>query len=365
MGQGVEVFTAETKRGRLAIAEVMHLSYITEIDRVPPPWARVLVLDDVPFSFILVDPDRQMEHPRGDLRYAFICDVATREDRRGEGHFRRIMEHTFSSLHAAGIPLVITHGRHQLYRRFGFDVFTHHCGIFVTPQQIEGILGAQAPGEVNHLLVVEDRQAVQDDLLLITEVKATTPSECKAALQSAAALARKRGKARILFEHPPAPSYGSRYPIYLSLETPFTALARACGAQVCIQGADPESGSIPDADWIKVLDTAAFLREALLGLGESRQSLPVGTICFDTDAGAATIESTGEGAVVSEEIRPDAVRVRWPSSALSQLVTGYQPARVLNVIHNTSLPAETMILLETLFPRRWRLSRNESWAFKA
>jgi GNAT superfamily N-acetyltransferase len=364
MGQGLEVFTAETKRGRLAIAEVMHLSYITEIDRVPPPWARVLVVDDVPVSFILVDPDRQMEHSGGDLRYAFICDVATREDRRGEGHFRWVMEHTFSSLHAAGIPLVITHGRHQLYRRFGFDVFTHHCGIFVTPQQIEGKLGAQASGEVHHLLVVEERRAVQDDLLLVTEVKAVTLSDCKAALQAAAALARKRGKARILFEHPPAPSYGSRYPIYSSLETPFTALARACGAQVCVQGADPEAGSIPDADWIKVLDTATFLREALRELGESRQFLPVGTICFDTDAGVATIESTGEGVVVSEEIMPGAARVGWPSSALAQLVTGYQPVEVLSVIHNMPLPAETMALLGILFPQRWRLSRNESWTFK-
>jgi hypothetical protein len=176
-------------------------------------------------------------------------------------------------------------------------------------------------------------------------------------------MARQRGKTRILFEHPPAPSYGSRYPIYLSLETPFTALARACGAQVCVQDADPESGLIPDADWIKVLDTAVFLREALRSLGESRQSLPVGTICFDTDAGVATIESTGKGVMVAGEITPGAIRVRWPSSALAQLVTGYQPTEILSVIHNTPLPAETMILLEMLFPKRWRLSRNESWTF--
>lgn len=365
MGQDVEVFTAETAQGRLAITEVMRRSYAAEMDSVPPPWARVLVVDGVPISFILVDPDRQMEHPGGDLRYAFICDVATREDRRGEGHFRQIMEHTFSSLHAAGIPLVITHGRYQLYRRFGFDVFTHHCGIFATPGQIEGKLGAQALGKEGHPLVVEERQAVQDDLLLVTVVKATSLSECKAALQAAAALARNRGKARILFEHPPALSYGSRYPIYPSLETPFTALARACGAQVCVQGADPENGPIPDADWIKVLDTATFLREALRGLGESRQSLPVGTICFDTDTGAATIESTSEGVMVSGEIKLDATRTKWPSSAIAQLVTGYQPVEVLSVIHNTPLPAETMALLGILFPRRWRLSRNEGWTFKS
>jgi len=363
MIQNTEVLTAETERGRLAIGEVMHRSYVADIQSVPALWARALAVNDVPVSFILVDPDRWIDHPGGDLRYAFICDVATREDRRQEGHFRWIMEHTFSSLRAVGMPLVVTHGRHQLYRRFGFDVFTHHCGIFVTPEQIEKKLGAL--GEASHPLVVEERQAVQDDLLLVTDVRAATLSESRAALQAAAALARKRSKARILFEHPPAPSYGSRYPIYASLENPFTALARACGAQVCVQGADPEAGAIPDADWIKVLDTATFLREVLRGLAESRQSLPMGTVCFETDAGAATIESTGAGVMVARETTSDAVRVEWPSSTLAQLVTGYQPAEVLSVIHNTPLPAETMAFLGTLFPQKWRLSRNESWTFKS
>ena len=359
------VLTAETERGRLAITEVMQRSYVADIQSVPALWARALVVDDVPVSFILVDPDRQMEHPYGDLRYAFICDVATREDRRGEGNFRRIMEHTFSSLRAAGPLMVVTHGRYQLYRRFGFDVFTHHCGIFATPEQIERGLGVQVYEGTDSLLVVEERQAVMEDLLLVTDVKATTLTESRAALQAAAALARRRGKARILFEHPPAPSYGSRYPIYSSLETPFTALARACGAQVCVQGADPEAGSIPDADWIKVLDAVTLLREALQALRDSPKVLPVETICFDTDAGAATIENVGGDVTVSDGVKPDAVRVEWPFSALAQLVTGYQPAEVLSVIHNTPLPAETMAFLGTLFPQGWRLSRNESWTFKS
>jgi len=365
MVQNTEVLTAETARGRLTITEVMQRSYVADIQSVPARWARGLIVDNVPVSFILVDPNRCMEYPGGDLRYAFICDVATREDRRGEGHFRRVMEDTFSSLRAAGLSLVVAHGRYQLYRRFGFNVFTHHCGIFATPGQVERELGTQALGEADHLLVVNERQAIQDDLLLVTDVKATTLSESRAALQAAAAVARRRGKARILFEHPPAPSYGSRYPIYSSLETPFTALARACGAQVCVQGADPEAGSIPDADWIKVLDAAALLREALRGLGDSPQALPVETICFDTDAGATTIESVGGDVTVSDGVKPDAVRVKWPSSALAQLVTGYQPAEVLSVICNASLPAETVAFLGTLFPRRWRLSRNESWTFKS
>jgi hypothetical protein len=114
----------------------------------------------------------------------------------GEGHFRRIVEHTFASLRAFGIPLVITHGRYQLYRRFGFEVFTHHCGIFTTPEQIERELGGQAPEGAEQLLVVDEGKYTQDNLFLVTDVRATTFAESSSALQAAAALARRRGGLR-------------------------------------------------------------------------------------------------------------------------------------------------------------------------
>jgi predicted N-acetyltransferase YhbS len=359
------ILTAETEQGHRAIAEVMQQSYVADVDTVPAAWARVLIVDDEPVSFIVVDPDRRMEYPGEDLCYAFICDVATRQDRRGEGHFRYIMAHTFSSLRAAGIPLVITHGRYQLYRRFGFDVFTHHCGIFTTADQIEARLGTQVPERANHLVVIDEGGHTMEDLLLVTDVKATTFVESRIALQAVAAEARRRRKSRILFEYPPAPSYGSRYPIYPSLETSFSALARTCGARFCVQGADPERGSIPDADWIKVLDGAAFLRAALNGLVDSGGSLPGGVVGFDTGAGTATIESSDRGMKVTEGVGPEAVPVAWPSSALAQLVTGYRSANVLSAIHNTTLPTEIGDLLEALFPQRWRFSRNESWTYRS
>ena len=360
-----EILTAETERGRRAIEEVMRRSYVADIDSGPAAWARVLIVDDEPVSFIVVNPDRWMEYPGQDLRYAFICDVATREDRRGEGYFRYIMAHTFSSLRAAGIPLVITHGRYQLYRRFGFDVFTHHSGIFTRADQIEARLGIQVPEGVDHLVAIDESGYTLEDLLLVTDVRATTFVESRIALQVAAAEARKRQKNRILFEYPPAPSYGSPYPIYASVETPFSVLARTCGAQVCLQGADPERGSIPDADWIKVLDGAAFLRAALSGLADSSGSLPDGVVGLDTDAGAATIESGDRGVQVTEGLSPEAVRVAWPSSALAQLVTGYRSASVLSAIYNTTLSTEIGDLLEALFPKRWRFSRNESWTYRS
>jgi predicted N-acetyltransferase YhbS len=363
--KGKAVLTAETERGRRAIAQVMQRSYVADIDAVPAAWTRVLVVDDEPVSFIIVDPDRRMEYSGEDLRYAFICDVATREDRRGEGHFRYIMAHTFSSLRAAGIPLVVTHGRYQLYRRFGFDVFTHHCGIFTTPDRIEAWLGTQVPERANHLVVIDEAGYTLEDLLLVTDVKATTFVESRVALRAAAAEARERQKSRILFEHPPAPSYGSRYPTYPSIETPFSALARTCGAQICVQGADPERGSVPDADWIKVLDVAVFLRAALSGVVDSSGSLPNGVVGFDTDAGAATVESDDRGVQLTEGLSPEAVRVAWPSSALAQLVTGYRSADVLSAIHNTAFPTGIRNLLEVLFPQRWRFSRNESWTYRS
>jgi len=363
MARRIEYLTADAEEGRRAIEEVIQHPRAADVGSVPPQWAHVRVVDDVPVSFILVDPDRQIEFPTGDLRYAFVCEVATREDRRREGHFRGIMEHTFSALRAAGIPLLILHGRYPLYRQFGFEVFTHHCGIFATPELIERKLGTRVGHDAKNLLTIEDRDSFLDDLLVVTDVRTTSVSACKAALQAAAAIARERSKSRILFENPPAPSYGSRYPIHASPETPLTAVARACGAQVCLQGADPESGSIPDADWIKVLDAPAFVREPL-ECQDVPAALPEGTVCLETDAGVVTIESSGEGVVVSSAIRPGASVVDCPSSLLAQLVTRYQTGEVLGAIRDVDIPADGLALLQTLFPQRWSFSRNESWMYR-
>jgi len=360
----IEYLTAETEPGRLALQEVMEHSYRADIAEVPAQWALARVVDGVPVSFILVDPDRQMSFSGGDVRYGFICDVATREDRRREGHFRGIMEHVFASLRALGIPLVLTHGRYPLYRRFGFDVFTHHSGISVTPEQIEHTLGTQAPEDARQRLTTSDSKYLHDDLLLVEDTRARTIPECRAALQAAAAIARERGKARILFEHPAAPSYGSHYPIYDSLETSLTSLARTCGAQICSQGADPEGDPVPDADWIKVLDAAGLVRDVLDLLDESKLILPEVTVCLNTDAGTVSIESSEYGVFVSDEMESGTTAVDWPSSALAQLATGYRDAQTLCEIHDISLPVESFLLLHELFPRQWRLSRNESWTYK-
>ena len=377
MNGKIELLSAETERGVAAIEEVMAHSYSDDIGTVPPKWALARVVDDVPVSFILVDPARQMEYPAGDLRYAFIAGVATREDRRGEGHFRGIMQAAFARLRKAGIPLVITHGRCQLYRRFGFDVFTHHCGIFINPEQIERHLGAEVQSaeaesrafDASHreggerLIEVFDERYVLPELLLVSDVRAKTPGDSRQALLAAAALARQRGKVRILFEHPAAPSYGRRYPIYSTLDTPFSALARACGAEVRVQGGDPESGPVPDADWVKVLDTPLLLAEVLRC--QPPREAPSGAVCLENDAGSVTIDCAGGSVKVLAGAAAGVPVVEWPVPALAQLATGYQSPAILATERGLSAPAEALALLGALFPRRWRLSRNESWTYKA
>ncbi len=365
MMRAVDYLTAETERGRQAILEVMQRSYADDIDHVPPQWTVARLVDGTPVSWIQVDPARRMEMPGGDLPYAFILNVATREDRRREGHFRAIMDYTFRCLRGAAVPVVVTHGRYALYRRFGFEVFTHHCGIFVTPESIERKLGSQVPEGARDLLVVEEHRGLRPGLLLISEVRARTLEECRAAVLMAAVVAREHGKTHILFEHPPAPSYGSSYPLYDSPESLFTSLACACGAEVRIQGADPEGGTVPDADWIKVLDAAGFVSEAVQTLVGLAPELPGAAVSFDTDAGAVTIRHHDDRTKISSEIERVAHVVRWPSAALAQLVTRYQSAEVLAAIHDTAVAPEALALLSVLFPPRWRFSRNESWTFSS
>jgi len=353
------IVTAETDEGRHAIEEVMAHSYRTNIEGVPPAWARALVVDGVPVSFMRVDPDDAIALPGGKLRAAFLCDAATREDRRGEGHFRTLMERMFSDLRAARIPAVTTHGSCALYRRFSFHVCTHHCGIFVTADSIEQRLGP-ACGAGERLLEVDDHPQFVSDLLVVSEVRAWTYAEAKAALLAAAGLARERGKARILFEHPRAD-----HTLHPSLETPFTELARVCGARVTVTSADPEGRRVDHADWYKVLDTYQFLASVLPLRPVQEGALPGVAVAFQTEVGTATIRGTEQGTSVTPAAAPRAWRICWPASAVCQLALGHTSAAALAEIHDTPLPRDPLALLDTLFPRWWRLSRNEEWVFTA
>jgi hypothetical protein len=365
MSEAIEYVTAETERGRQAILAAMEHSYSADLDNVPEPWTVARLVNSVPVAWIQVDPDRRIDFPGACMRYGFIMNVATHREIRRKGHFRGIMEHTFAALHAARTAAVVTHGRYELYRQFGFEVFTHHSGIFARPEIIERSLGPARGDQGRDLLVIEKHRAVRADLLLVSDVRAVNLEQCKAALQAAAATAKQLGKTTILFEQPVAPSYGSRYPIHDSPRTPFGDFALACGADSRLQGSNPEGSSIPDADWIKVLDAAQFVREALVGRAEVWQALPQTAVSVETDAGAVSVESLGDEVMVSRGIKPHAAAVMWPSSALAQLVTGYRAAGILAALHDTNLSSDTLALLAALFPRCWRFTRNEGWAFSS
>jgi hypothetical protein len=134
---------------------------------------------------------------------------------------------------------------------------------------------------------------------------------------------------------------------------------------VVVQGADPEGGAIPDADWIKVLDALAFVREVLGVLDAPGAPLPDGEVCLDTDVGAVTIACRGGRATEHEGRRPGVETAAWPSGALAQLVTGYRSVETLCMLYQTPLSPQALALLDGLFPRRWRLSRNESWTYRS
>jgi len=356
---GRQVITAETDEGRRAIEDVMSASYEADIGRVPLAWARALLVDGTPVSFILVYPDVPLPFPRGPMRTAFVTDTATREDRRHEGHFRALMESTLADLRADGVPAVKLHGEAQLYRRFGFGVYARHAALFFTAELVERRLGAGTSDGWESRIEVEDRRGVRPDLLVVNQARAQTISEARALIQTAAALARERGKRRIMVACPASPLRGPRCPF---TEAPLTAMALACGGRLVLQGADPEGRACEHADWIKVLDTPRFVQEAV-GLQEIEASqLPHASVRFETDAGSVAIRTSAKGVEVLEA-PPDAQVLTWPSTALAQLVMGYSSAAVLAEIHHTVLREDVLRLLDALFPRQWRLSENDDWIF--
>lgn len=360
MQHEAQYLTAESAAGRDAIAEVMRHCYEAEVDAVPPDWALARVADGKPVSFLLLDPNRSMEFPGGCLRYAFICDVGTREDRRRQGHFRAIVDEAATRLREAGVALLGLHGAWALYRPLGFARFTHHSGIFMPVATVRRELGPGDGDGVDRLRTIEG--ATVPGLLVVSRVEAQTVPECLSALRQAATLAERAGKSRLLFEEPEAPSYGSSYPIRHSLETPFVAVARALGASHVVCGDDPEDGPVADADCLKVLDSAPLLRQ-VLPLLSRRLPLPDGAVTLANDAGTATILVRDGVARVLDGEATGATLVRWPAQSLAQLVTGYRSATLLDALHGSALAHDALRLLDALFPPYWRLTRNENWTF--
>jgi hypothetical protein len=361
MGPTVEYITAESSRGRQALADIAQEPGELDLNDAPPEWPLARVVGGEPVSLIQVDPRRQMQFPGGSLPYAFMTYAATPVDRRLQGHFRAAMAEMSARLCAAGSSLLLTHGRWALYKALGFSVFTYHSGVFVTVDKIRHALGH---GEVAaaDVITLHDRVFVLPELLVVSQVRASAEADCLLALRQAADAAERLGKTHVLFEEPAAPSYGSEYRPHATPITLFSRIASSIGAWHTVRGGEPEGDPVPDADAIMVLDTAALLRQALPLLAH-RRPLPVAAVAFANDAGAATLVSDGDSVGVTAGVAPGAAAASWPSGALAQLVTGYRSATLLDELCGARLPSAALALLEALFPTCWRLSRDESWTY--
>ena len=362
-----EILTAETDRGRQAIQEVIAYSRPAGLGDAPAEWIRALVVEGRPVAFVAIDPGRAIAFPRRDVRYAFLRDGATREGARGRGHFRALLDDAVRELREAGIAWLFGRMTYGLGQRLGFAVFTNYSSIVLRPEEIEQTLGGGRPeGEMTPLLTVEESAEFQEDLLLVTEVGARTEFECVQALREAAWIARSRGKMRILFEHPPAAQPGSRFPIHDRRQTTLTQMTMSCGARIRVLESDSdedkeEADPLVPADMVRLVSLPIALAQVLEAGGVLDERCPRAAVGLSTDAGEATLtvgESRGE---VSEGLAPGALPAPFTAASLAQILTGYRSAKTIVYHDQRPIAPQSAEILDRVFPRYWRFSRNERW----
>jgi GNAT superfamily N-acetyltransferase len=365
-----ETLTAESDGGRAAVAEIMALGGgEADLGGAPPEWVRVLAVDGTPVSFLAVDPNCRMEYPRGDVPYALLRAGATREDRRGQGHFRTLLEDTLAALRQAGIPWIVGRLPYGLGQLLGFAAFTNYSSFLLRPEEIEQTLAGGRPDGMEGRLTYAEFPDIQEDLLLVTDVDAQTEFECVQALREAAWIARSRGKARIVFEHPPAALPGSRYPIHDCRQTTLTMAAMTCFARVRITGADAdeekeEVDHAVAADMIRIVDLAEAVRLVTAASGVPSGHCPRGVVALDDAAGQATI-TVGPGSVeATPGLQAGAPVVPFSAAIMAQILTGYRSAKTLAYQAPSPIAGPAIEMLDCLFPRFWRFSRNEKWLSK-
>ena len=297
--------TAETEQGRRAIEEVMVHSYEEDIDRVPPGWAIARIVDGVPVSFALVDPNEPLLFPNGAIRRGFLRDIATREDRRLEGHFRATMQEVFDRLRLAKIHCSLDSRRVPAVPEIRFRRLhppprdLHSAGPDRTPSRTVMLprMGKVLGGRRRPAQAIRSAPG--------HERNGRDGGRCQVRAAGRRGHGRTPRKEPDLFEYPPA---GRVSVGHVSLDSPFRSLALACGAQVRVEGGVPEGRPIPDGDWIKVLDAVGFVEEVIRLLAPMATSLPSVHIGITCDAGDLTITSSAAGVTVSAG-RPEGPRL--------------------------------------------------------
>jgi len=367
-----EILTGETDKGWTALEQIMAHSCQADLSAIPPEWIRVLTEEEVAISFAAIDPERRMEYPNRAVRYGFLCAGATRDDLRRQGYFRRLLGDCCDDLREAGIPWLVARLPYPVGLRLGFEVFSHNSAFVLRPEEIEQTFGGGRPENADAMLAIDETPGIQEDLLVVTRERALDEFESVSALREAAWVARCSGKSRILFEHPPAPGPGLHYPIYPTRHTPLMVMAMTAGARVKVAGSEPEEDEdetqkerplASKADMVKLLDLSLALEQALAAVGKPNGGYPTGAIALDTEAGQATIAVRPHGWKVSEGLAPGVAVAPLPAQAVAQLIIGYRSAKTSAYLHQKDLPPEAGEILDALFPRFWRFSRNESWVY--
>ncbi len=202
--------------------------------------------------------------------------------------------------------------------------------IRLAPEAIHRTLGRDtaASDAGRALLEVAPGRGLLPGLLLLRDVRAADAVAARSALLAAADLAEARGATRILIEAPPASRNGGGYAMQRDLSTPLIELARYCGGEIVVQGADPEGGHVAHADWFQVLDLAGLLAAALPPEADTAGLLD-GAVALCTESGAATIAVRDGRATVTPGAAAGVPQIAWPAAAAGQLALGYAAAPIL------------------------------------
>ncbi len=367
------ILTAETAEGAAAVERFLRDAPISAPwDSVPSEWIRVLCVGDLPVAFAAIAPDRRMDFPRGSVRYAFLIAGRMHPEFGDANAFRELLAACCGDLRAAGVPWLAARLPYALGRELGFETFTHNSAFVLRPEEIEQTFGGGRPDNPEGMLVFDESPDIQEDLLVVARERDLDEGEAVAALREAAWIARSRGKSRILFEYPPAPGPGLNYPIYATRHTPLMVMAMAAGARVRVSPSEPQEDADEEengrsrnvrCDMVRLTDLAAALQAVLEVSGgpAQRADIKPGAVAFDTDAGQATLEATLAGWHVRAGIAAGLAPVPLRAGAVAQMILGYRSARTLAYLHQVEIPPQAADILEALFPRCWRFSRNETW----
>lgn len=366
-----EILTAETDRGLAALDEISNRSRKKiNLSGLPGEWVRILMQGDKPVAYAAVDPDREIAYPKGSVRYAYLKTLSRVPGSPArEAFLVDLLENLVGDLRSAGMPWIIGRLPFGLGQDLGFAAFTHYSCFILRPEEIEQTLGGRrAPNAADKITIQHDSD-YQDDLLLVTDVRAETQEDCIDVLREAAWVARSNGKARILFEQPPVGLPGSDYAIHDTRQSILLDISMACHARVRVEASDAEMetdelGHTIPTDMVRILSLPSLVGLVAEAADGDLADSPNGSVAFDIPAGQATITTAEGRCEVVDEVAYGAELASFSAPAVAQILTGFRSATTQAYLDEVTIERDARRLLDRLFPRFWRFSRNEKWLLR-